>query len=99
MTLKWSQSRLLLLELLLLLFVHNNYNKNNLTTTCFEQYRISSGICNKCKDLFLFILQYSYCIVVLIILVCTLLVFVDGVYVPFYCYFDLFVVFLYLRFV
>jgi len=47
----------------------------------------------------LFILQYSYCIVVLIILVCTLLVFVDGIYVPVYPYFDLFVVFLYLRFV
>ena len=52
---------------------------------------------------FLFILQYSYCIVVLIILVCTLLVFVYGdilgIYVPVYCYFDLFAVFLYLRFV
>lgn len=52
---------------------------------------------------FLFIFQYSYCIVFLIILVCTLLVFVDGVilgiYVPVYCYLDLFVVFLYSRFV
>jgi hypothetical protein len=51
----------------------------------------------------LFILQYCYRIVVLIIFVCILLVFVDGdifgIYVPVYCYFDLFVVFLYLRFV
>ena len=57
------------------------------------------SIINIRSSFFLFILQYSYRFLVLIILVCTLLVFVDGIYVPVYCYFDLFVVFLYLRFV